>query len=231
MSNSLPTVTRLYQNHHLDSTRWQAFHPRPDDIILSTSYKSGTTWMQGILRQLVFLNQPMPPLDNLSPWLDRRARPLEEILAKLDPQTNRRFIKSHLPLDGLPFYPHLKYIIVGRDARDVLMSLWNHYSHYTDAQYANLNETEGRVGPPMPPCPADIHEFARNWLTRGWFAWESEGYPFWATSATSHPGGNIVISKISCSSTLVIYSPIFPPKFTASPTFSISLSRITCSTK
>src|SRR5262249_54013971 len=33
--------------------------------------------------------------------------------------------------------------------------------------------------PPLPPCPADIHDAWRDWITRGWFEWESEGYPFW----------------------------------------------------
>lgn len=180
MPNSLPTITHLYQNHHLDSTRWQAFQPRPDDIIISTSYKSGTTWTQGIVRQLIFQNQPAPPtLDDLSPWLDRDGRPLDEILAGLQAQTNRRFIKSHLALDGLPYYPQVKYLIVERDTRDVFMSLWNHYSHYTPEQYARLNDRPDRVGPLLPQCPTDIHEFWYYWITRGWFDWENEGYPFW----------------------------------------------------
>jgi aryl sulfotransferase len=180
MTNPLPTVTHIYQNHHLDSTRWRSFQPRPDDIIISTSYKSGTTWTQGIVRQLVFLGHTsIPPLDQLSPWLDRGGRPLADVLAQLDAQTNRRFIKSHLALDGLIFHPHLKYIVVGRDPRDVCMSLWNHYSHYTPDQYARLNDNPARVGPPFPQCPDDIHEFARSWITRAWFPWESEGYPYW----------------------------------------------------
>lgn len=179
MSRALPQVTRTYQNHHLDSTRWQHFHPRSDDIIVSTSYKSGTTWMQGILKQLVFLDQTVPPLGDLSPWLDRRGYPIQEVLAELDAQTHRRFIKSHLALDGLPYFPQVKYIVVGRDARDVFMSLWNHYSNYTARQFANLNDTPGRVGPRLPKAPKDIHEFWRNWMTRGWFGWEREGYPFW----------------------------------------------------
>lgn len=179
LTNSLPTVTRIYQNHHLDSTRWNSFQPRNDDIVVSTSYKSGTTWTQGILRQLVFLNQQVPPLDDLSPWLDRRGRPLGEVLGDLEAQPHRRFIKTHLALDGLRFFPQVKYIVVARDARDVFMSLWNHYSHYTADQYENLNDTPGRVGPLLPQCPSDLHKFWKNWMTRGWFAWESEGYPFW----------------------------------------------------
>lgn len=179
MSNPLPAVSRIYQNHHLDSTRWQHYRPRPDDIVVSTSYKSGTTWTQGILQHLVFLHQPLPPLDDLSPWLERRRMPIEDMLEDLEAQTHRRFIKTHLALDGIPFFSQLRYIVVARDARDVFMSLWNHYSNYMPEQYENLNDTPGRVGPPLPQCPADIHEFWRNWISRGWFPWEDEGFPFW----------------------------------------------------
>jgi aryl sulfotransferase len=179
LDKSLPQVSHVYQNHHLDSRRWKRYQPRDDDIIISTSYKSGTTWTQGIMRHLVFLEQEMPPLDDLSPWLDRRWRPLKKLLRDLDAQTHRRFIKTHLALDGLPYYPQVKYVVVGRDTRDVFMSLWNHYSHYTPMQYKGLNDTPGRIGARLPKCPSDIHKFWHNWISRGWFAWESEGYPFW----------------------------------------------------
>lgn len=180
MQQSHPQVTHLYQNHHIDSARWRAFQPRADDIVISTSYKSGTTWTQGIVRQLVFLNQePKPTVDEVSPWLDRNRRPLDEVLTELEAQTHRRFIKTHLPLDGLPFFPQVKYVVVGRDARDVAMSLWNHYSNNTDAMFESLNNAPERVGPPFPRAPQDFHEFYRDWMTRGWFEWESEGYPYW----------------------------------------------------
>ena len=43
-----------------------------------------------------------------------------------------------------------------------------------------MNETPGRVGPPMPPCPDDIRAFWKLWIDTGWFDWESEGYPHWS---------------------------------------------------
>lgn len=36
---------------------------------------------------------------------------------------HRRFFKSHLPLDALPYREEAKYIYVGRDTRDVFMSM------------------------------------------------------------------------------------------------------------
>jgi aryl sulfotransferase len=167
----------VYQNHHLDSTMWNQYKPRVDDIVITTSIKSGTTWMQGIVGNLIFQEEPIP--SDASLWPDKRWEPGNPIAA-LDAQTHRRFIKTHLALDGLPYYPDVKYIVVGRDARDVFMSYWNHYSSYTDAFYRKLNdEVPDRVGAPLPRCPQNIHECWHNWITRGWFAWESEGYPFW----------------------------------------------------
>lgn len=177
-----PTVTRKYLNHHLDSTRWRVFEPRDDDIVVSTSYKSGTTWMQQILHLLVFRGDPdAPPTPLASPWLDARFHePLAEVAANLTSQSHRRFVKSHLPLDGLPYHPQVRYVVVARDPRDVFMSLWNHYTNYTDSMLDRLNDMEGWSGEPFPRAPGDIRRFWRDWMTRGWFEWESEGWPFWS---------------------------------------------------
>lgn len=180
MIEILPQVKHVYQNHHLDSTRWKRYIPRDDDIIISTSYKSGTTWMQMIVHGLIFGDGEARPLNEVSPWLGMRLRPIDDIIARLEAQQHRRFIKSHLPLDGLPYFPQARYIVVGRDSRDVFMSLWNHYRNYTPDMYKRLNETPGRVGPPFPICPQDIRQFWQRWITSGWFRWESEGYPFWS---------------------------------------------------
>lgn len=179
--HQLPAVKHLYQNHHLDALRWNFLATRDDDIIIATSYKAGTTWMQAIVANLIFSGRPLTaPLDDVSPWLELRTLPLEIILTLLERQKHRRFIKTHLPLDGLPFNPKLKYIYVARDARDVFMSFWNHYRNRTDAALNLLNLVPGRVGAELPRCPDDIHEVWRDWTTRGWFEWETEGYPWWS---------------------------------------------------
>ena len=132
--------------------------------------------MQNILRQLVFPTEPRPPVSALSPWLDRQNDDIDATLAALEAQTHRRFIKSHLPLDALPFFPEVRYIVVARDPRDVFMSFWNHYSEMTDGYYAAMNG-RGLEGDPLPRCPADIHDLWPLWIGRGWFPWESDGWP------------------------------------------------------
>jgi len=176
-----PTVRHIYQNHHLDTTRWNGFKPRANDIVISTSYKAGTTLMQTIVVNLLFPNGDLPgPAAAITPWLDFRLAPLEATTAMLETQTHRRCIKTHLPLDGLPFFDEIKYIVVSRDPRDVFMSLVNHYGEHTPEFFENLNAIPGRVGAPFPVYDGDIHKLWRNWITRGWFEWESDGYPYWS---------------------------------------------------
>ena len=176
----LPEVKHVYQNHTLDSTRWERYIPRNDDIVIATPYKSGTTWMQMIVMHLIVQDLQPRPLSEYSPWLDLRHAPLDEFIQKLEAQSHRRFIKTHLPLDGLPYFAQTKYVVVGRDARDVFMSLWNHHGNYAKEVRSQINRTPGRVGHPLPRCPEEIRDFWYEWITAGWFDWESEGYPYWS---------------------------------------------------
>ena len=88
----LPQRTRVYQCHHFDSTRWDYFESRDDDIIIATSYKAGTTWAQAILAHLLFPDGDLPSAPaEMSPWLDMRVLPLEVALNNLRAQKHRRF--------------------------------------------------------------------------------------------------------------------------------------------
>lgn len=179
----IPKRTRIYQNHHLDSTRWDVVVPRDDDIIVTTSYKSGTTWAQQILLHMIHPDaDPMPDPRQISPWPDARFFGLsrEDLEALCEGQERRRFLKSHLPLDGLPYWPQVKYLIVGRGPRDVFMSMHNHYWNYTELMMKMMNDSPDRVGDPLPLCPDDPKDLWPDWISRGWFEWESEGYPFWS---------------------------------------------------
>ena len=187
MMHDQPETTRpnrdhVYQNHHLDSTRWDLFEPRDDDIVVATSYKAGTTWMQAIVANLIFPGGPPEPVPGMSPWLDVRVVPVEEVMTLLGDQRHRRFIKTHLPLDGIRYLPSLRYIYVARDGRDVFMSLWNHYNNQPRAEDGDfqINHGPDRIGDPLPEPPENILELWRAWTTQGWFDWESEGWPYWS---------------------------------------------------
>ncbi|MGH8902403.1 MAG: sulfotransferase domain-containing protein [Egibacteraceae bacterium] len=104
---------------------------------------------------------------------------LDEIVERIESQDHRRFLKSHVPLDALPYHPEVRYICVSRDTRDVFMSLWNHYRSYTDLFYEMLAAGDPG-GSPLPRCPDDPRDLWQAWITRGWFPWETDGWPFWS---------------------------------------------------
>jgi len=170
-----PAVSRVYQHHSLDSTRWQSFVPRDGDVVVASSYKAGTTWVQLIV--LTLLGHERPHIDRVSPWLEHPSMPLRWVIDLLDAQTGTRVIKTHLPLDGLIYHENIRYVVVCRDARDVFMSLWNHYQHLVSGAFSGRLTTSSINA--LPECPSDIRVFWRDWITRGWFQWETEGYPFW----------------------------------------------------
>jgi len=172
-----PVKQREFHNHHFDSTIWNDFSFRDDDIIIGTYAKSGTTWMQQIVSQLVFDGAEGINVAELSPWVDMRVPPKEEKLAGLEAQTHRRFMKTHLPTDALVISPMAKYLYIVRDGRDVLWSMYNHHANASEILYKLVNESPGLVGTPFPPCTWDVHEYFRMWLAEDggfwWSFWEN----------------------------------------------------------
>ena len=121
------TERRRYRNFVWDSARWDGFTFRDGDIVISTPPKSGTTWTQMLCALLVFRTTELPrPLAQISPWLDMQMGDLGTVLASLDAMAHRRVIKTHTPLDGVPWDERATYVCVGRDPRDVAIS-WDHH--------------------------------------------------------------------------------------------------------
>jgi aryl sulfotransferase len=156
----------------MDSTAWNDFAFRPDDIVIASYMKAGTTWVQQIVSQLLSGGAADASPAALSPWLDFRILDRAATLAALEAQSGRRFIKTHLPADALVYAPLAKYIYVARDGRDVLWSVYHHHSKLNDATYAAINETPGRVGPPFPRLDKPVREYLVEWVRR-------DGHPYW----------------------------------------------------
>ncbi len=158
----MPQDSRVhYKTFVYDSSRWEGFSFRPGDIVISTPPKCGTTWTQRICALLIFQTPALDKsLSTLSPWIDMLTRPLSAITADLEAQRHRRFIKSHTPLDGLPYDERVTYLCVGRDPRDVALSWDNHIANADmeallgarDAAVGNADIAEMlEQGPPAQP--------------------------------------------------------------------------------
>jgi len=176
-----PQRTRTYHHTFINSENWDHYQPRDDDIVVATSYKGGTTWMQAICGALVF-QSPQPPgtLDALSPWVDAVFEPNEDVLARIERQTHRRYVKTHLPLSALPYFEQMKYIYVGRDGRDVFMSMANHLANMNPERVQALAARPDQKGPPLPPPAPDLLSAFDDWISKSTYAWEKDGFPIWS---------------------------------------------------
>lgn len=168
-----PKKTREMHSNHFDSTIWNDFKFRDDDVIISTYGKSGTTWTQQIVGQILTGGSEEVAVAEASPWLDLRVPPKEVKLPLVEAQTGRRFLKTHLPVDALVFSPKAKYLYVGRDGRDVVWSFYNHHVKANENWYAALNDTPGLVGPRIERTTDDVVTYFHKWLA-------NDGYPFWS---------------------------------------------------
>ncbi len=167
-----PRKTRELHNHHMDSTVWNDFSFRDDDVIVATYGKAGTTWTQQIVAQLIFQGDESVNVNQISPWYDMRIIP-PEVRQAVDAQTHRRVVKTHLPADALVMSPRAKYLYVARDGRDVMWSMYNHHAGFRPDIYAMFNSVPGLVGEPLAPPDPDIRRYFNTWVER-------DGYPFWS---------------------------------------------------
>ena len=164
MHTELPKRTVIYQGLIWDSTRWDGFRARDDDIFVCVPGKSGTTWTQTICALLIFGTADLKVRPSvISPWIDNSRRPLDEMLAMLEAQTHRRYIKTHTPLDGIPFFSQCTYLNVYRDPRDVFFSSRNHAGNMVDEQLAYR-------------AKVPVSEGFRNWASTPYSPGDSENY-------------------------------------------------------
>jgi aryl sulfotransferase len=161
---------RRYRTAVFDSLRWQDFVHRPGDIFVCTPPKCGTTWTQTIVASLLWPDGDVPgPVTVVSPWIEAEFNPIDKILARLEAQTHRRFVKTHTPADGIPIWDDARYIFVARDGRDAFMSFCHHREVFREDLRNSLNRRALEDGvPPMPKWDGDVHGFFASWLNDNW---------------------------------------------------------------
>ena len=138
---------RDYKGHVTNTDVWSDFRLRPDDVIVDTPPKCGTTWMLNIVMMLIH-GRAVPDAGGHqhAPWIDCNFRDRKEIAAFLDGLERRRCIKSHTPMDGIPFGPGPTYITVYRHPVDVHFSLRTHAGNMKEDWLAYMFPEDEREG-------------------------------------------------------------------------------------
>ena len=176
-------ATREYRTWITDSRRWSRYTPRASDVVIATYPKCGTTWMERIVGALVFQTpEPMPFSREISLWIDSRTttKSLDAAMATIEAQTHRRFLKAHLPFDGLPIFDEVKYIHVARDGRDAVMSWHDDDKAWLPEVIERLDANglaDPAIGRPYPPLIDDPAEQFHRWLTEGASGDQPDGCP------------------------------------------------------
>jgi aryl sulfotransferase len=127
--------------------------------------------MEHIVLHLHHSGKDIPLLHNVRSWIERRSKrqsgdeqPVEELIDWMERIPSPRQLKTHLPLDYLPYHPEVKYIVVGRDMRDAYPSWHNHVLQTGES------------------AEEDLHAFWLTWVEKG-----IEGNAPAATADTAHP--------------------------------------------
>jgi aryl sulfotransferase len=155
-----------------DSTRWNGFAFRDDDIVIATWSKTGTTWMQQIVGQLIFKGAPGVDRGEHSPWPEFILTP--DACERAEAITHRRYLKTHLPIDALVYSPKAKYIYIGRDGRDVFWSWHNHHMGFKPEVLAFISSHYPGQPPYTYPDP-DVRQAFLDWLDQD----ALPNWPFW----------------------------------------------------
>ena len=173
-----PERTHDYHTVVYDTDRWAGFTLRAGDILVCTPPKCGTTWTQMICALLVHQTPRLPqPLTRLSRWVERVTQPIEEVEAELGAQPHRRVIKTHTPLDGLPYRADAAYVVCGRDPRDAFLSMGDHLVNLSAESIADAQKRLGLPPGAEFPFPREPNALFPIWMTVPDQTWTEDGVP------------------------------------------------------
>ena len=135
------------------------FNARSTDVLITTSPKAGTTWMQQILHQCRTGGDPdFNSIGEVVPWLElpRDGKTWQQVLTEFEKMPDPRIFKTHCTYEQTPGVEVVKIILSSRDPRDCCVSFYHHIMDMTD-------EARNEVGIKL---PESFDEYFEQWLER-----------------------------------------------------------------
>ncbi|XP_076193049.1 sulfotransferase 1 family member D1-like isoform X4 [Aptenodytes patagonicus] len=125
----------------------EAFQARPDDLLIATYPKSGTTWLSEIL-DMIYHDGDVEKcrrdaIFNRVPFLEMKAPEMLSGVELLEKTPSPRLVKTHLPVRLLPTSfrdKDCKVIYMARNPKDVVVSYYYFY------QMAKVHPNPGTLG-------------------------------------------------------------------------------------
>lgn len=114
------------------------YRARSDDLFIVIYPKSGTTWMKTIVYTLLTNGQPFDADYNdffsRFPYLELDDE--QSIVSMQRPGA----LRSHLPMNRIPYNSQAKYICVIRNPKDVCVSYYLFYNKWAGVQRLSFNQ-------------------------------------------------------------------------------------------
>ena len=115
-----------------------SYQARADDLFIVTYPRSGTTWMQNVVYNLLNNGQSFDA--NRTHFF--KQNPQLEVDGEIGLNLLQRpgAIKTHLPIDRVPQHPQAKYICVLRNPKDVCISYFFFYNTWGDVPKLDFDQ-------------------------------------------------------------------------------------------
>jgi len=147
------------------------FKARPTDVLITTTAKAGTTWMQQILHQLRSGgDDQFYSIDDVVPWLElpRDGKHWSTVLAEYETLPDPRIFKTHCTYEQTPGIDTARFILTSRDPRDCCLSFYHHKMDMTEEAKARMGVTH----------PESFDDFLDEWLKyESWYRNISSWWP------------------------------------------------------